>query len=60
MKLFGLVILKKKDVLSRVFALMKENNMQEFKKTHKDTAQYWQGYEDGCHNICNWIQSKVK
>lgn len=53
MKLFGLIIFKKKDVINKVNMLMEENK-------NKEVSQYWQGYEDGCDNICNWIKSRIK
>ena len=51
--MFGLI--SKRKLKKDLTRMKSENNLQEFKKSHQDTAQYWQGYEDGNDNVLNYV-----
>lgn len=51
--MFGLI--SKKRLASKMIELKKANNMQEEKKERPASAQYYQGFEDGGANICNYV-----
>jgi hypothetical protein len=51
--LFGLINKKKLAVIMK--KLKEANNMQDMKKEKPASAQYYQGFEDGGDNICNYV-----
>lgn len=51
--MFGFI--SKKKLAKKMKKLKEENNLQKFKIEHPDTAQYWQGYEDGNDNVINYV-----